>query len=329
MPGGDLAFIFAAAAVFIAVVGGGFALTSGADKRAVQRAALAKRGADKVRHGGSKLDQTAQKKRQVQETLKEMEERQKQARKKSLTLRARLEQAGLGWKPIHFWLLSLTLGVVGAVAVFAAGQNILLVIAAGVTLGLGAPRWYLGMRRDSRQKRFTEHFADALDIIVRGVKSGLPLSECLKVIARETPDPVGSEFALLVEGIAVGVDLEEGMRRMTTRMPLPELNFFSIVLLIQQKTGGNLAEALGNLSGVLRARKMMREKIQALSSEAKASAFIIGSLPPGVLVIISLISPDYMAPMFNSATGQMMLLGSGLWMLMGVLIMRGMINFKH
>ncbi|MEO1040182.1 MAG: type II secretion system F family protein [Pseudomonadota bacterium] len=329
MPGGELAFILAAAAVFIAVVGGGFALTSGGDKRVMQRAAVVKGEGAAVRHGGAKLDQTAQKKRQIQDSLKEMEERQKQARKKSLTLRARIEQAGLEWSPTQFWIISGVLGFVGALGVLVAGQNILLVLAAGIVLGLGAPRWYLGMRRDARQKKFTEHFADALDIIVRGVKSGLPLSECLKVIARETPEPVGSEFAQLVEGISVGVDLEEGMRRMTTRMPLPELNFFATVLLIQQRTGGNLAEALGNLSGVLRARKMMREKIQALSSEAKASAFIIGSLPPGVLVIISLISPDYMGPMFTSATGQMMLLGGGLWMLMGILMMRGMINFKH
>ena len=170
--------------------------------------------------------------------------------------------------------------------------------------------------------------ADALDVIVRGIKSGLPLNECLKIIAREGEAPVKQEFQILTEGIAVGVDAEEGLRRMLRRVPLSELAFFSTVLTIQSKTGGNLAEALGNLSAVLRARKMMREKVGALSSEAKASAFIIGSLPPGVGVTVSVISPDYMTPMFTTSMGQMLLLGGGLWMLIGVLVMRGMINFK-
>mgnify|MGYP006282554883 FL=1 len=329
MPGGDLAFIIAAVAAFIAIAGAGLALTAGGDQRASQRAAAVAGGGRTARKTPAKTDQAAQKKRQIAESLKEMEERQKRARQKTLTLRARLEQAGLAWTPQHFWILSAVLGVAGFVAGLAVTRNPLIAVGFGVAAGLGLPRWFLGMRRNARQKAFTEHFADALDIIVRGVKSGLPLNECLKIIARETPDPVGSEFARLVEGIAVGVGLEEGMRRMTTRMPLSELNFFAIVLTIQSRSGGNLAEALGNLSGVLRARKMMREKVQALASEAKASAFIIGSLPPGVLIIISLISPDYMGPMFVEPLGRMMLGGGAMWMGIGILVMRGMINFKH
>lgn len=329
--GGDMAFILAALAAFTAVGGLGFALTSGGrSKRESQRMTRAvgaplKRG---KRHTAA-LDQTAQKRRQIQESLKEIEDRQKAARKRSLTLKARIQQAGLSWEPSHFWIGSGVLAAIAFLICLVTGLNILIVIGFTIVAGLGLPRWVLAMLRGRRQKKFTANFADAIDIIVRGVKSGLPLNECLKIIARESPEPLKSEFDTLVEGIQVGVDAEEGMRRMTDRMPVPELNFFSIVLAIQGKTGGNLAEALSNLSAVLRARKMMREKIGALSSEAKASAMIIGALPPLVFVIVLVVSPDYMMLMLTHPLGQMMMLGGLTWMGMGILMMRKMINFKH
>jgi len=221
------------------------------------------------------------------------------------------------------------IGVAAAIAAFIGRMNILIVLSAGFVAGLGLPRWVVGFLVSRRQKQFTGNFADAIDIVVRGVKSGLPLNECLKIIARESPEPVRTEFAKLNEGIAVGVDLDEGMRRMTQRMPVAELNFFAIVLVIQAKAGGNLAEALGNLSAVLRARKLMGEKIQALSSEAKASAMIIGALPPLVLCIVMVVAPSYMSLMFTHPLGQLMLLGGLFWMAIGIFVMRGMINFKH
>ncbi len=328
--GGDLLFIGAAACVFIAIAGLGFAFAGGGETRA-QKTRMAAAVGQPVQRGKrqtSAIDGAAQKRKQVQDSLKEMEERQKAERKKSLTLRARLEQAGLKWSPVQFWIFSGILGGIAVAATFVTGQNILLVIAAGVVGGLGLPRWYLGMARTRRQKKFTANFADALDVIVRGIKSGLPLNECLKIIAREGETPVKEEFQILIEGIAVGVDTDEGLRRMLRRMPLPELNFFAIVLAIQSKTGGNLAEALSNLSGVLRARRMMREKVAALSSEAKASAMIIGSLPPGVAAMVSVISPEYIAPLFTTSIGQLVLLGGVSWMAIGVFIMRQMINFK-
>jgi len=328
--GPDLAFMLAAICAFVAIAGAGFALTSGGPGKA-QKARLASTLGEPVKASKRKvsaLDGAAQKRRQVQESLKELEDRQKAERKKSLTLRARLEQAGVGWSPAHFWILSGVLGVSAAVGVLIAGQHIALVLAAGVVGGLGLPRWILSMLRSRRQKKFTANFADALDIIVRGIKSGLPLNECLKIIAREGAPPVRQEFEMLVEGIAVGVDIEEGMRRMLRRMPLPELNFLTTVLVIQSKTGGNLAEALNNLSTVLRARRMMREKVGALSSEAKASAMIIGALPPGVAIMVSIMSPSYMEPLFTTSFGQLLLLGGATWMGIGILVMRGMINFK-
>ncbi len=328
--GGDLMFIAAAACVFIAVAGLGLAFAGGGQTRS-QKNRLAAAVGEPVHRGrrqASAVDGAAQKRKQVQESLKELEERQKAERKKSITLRARLEQAGLKWSPVQFWILSAILGGLAALITFVTGQHVLLVIAAGFIAGFGLPRWFLGMARGRRQKKFTANFADALDVIVRGIKSGLPLNECLKIIAREGESPVKEEFQILVEGVAVGVDVDEGLRRMLRRMPLPELNFFSIVLSIQSKTGGNLAEALNNLSAVLRARKMMREKVSALSAEAKASAMIIGALPPGVAGMVSVISPDYIAPLFTTSIGQLILLGGLFWMAVGIFVMRGMINFK-
>ncbi|TGY88433.1 type II secretion system F family protein [Marinicauda algicola] len=331
MPGGDIAFIIAAVCAFIAVAGVGLAVTSGGPSKTQTRRVAATVGTPvkRTRRQMSALDASAQKRKQVQESLKEIEERQKLARKKTVTLKARLEQAGLDWTVRGFWILSGALAAAAFIPLFLTGQHILLVLGLSVAAGLGLPRWIIGFLRARRLKQFSAHFADALDIIVRGVKSGLPLNECLKIIARETPDPVRGEFEKLVEGIAVGVDLDEGMRRMTRRMPAPELNFFSIVLVIQSKSGGNLAEALQNLSTVLRGRKMLKEKIGALSSEAKASAMIIGALPPLVCAIVSVMAPEYMGLMFTTPLGQMMLMGSLVWMGFGVLMMRGMINFKH
>lgn len=328
--GGDLVFILAAVCAFVAVAAAGLALAPGDSGRA-RKARVAVAAGGPIQRGQRKvaaLDAAAHKRRQIQETLKDLEARQRAERKKSLTLRGQLEQAGLTATPVHFWIASGGLAAIALLGVMAAGLHPAIAAAAAIAAGLGLPRWILAMMRKGRRAKFTANFADALDIIVRGIKSGLPLSECLKVIARESETPVRQEFQLLVEGLSVGVDLDEGLRRMTLRMPLSELSFFMIVLVIQQKTGGNLSEALNNLANVLRARKMMREKVQALSSEAKASAFIIGSLPPGVAIMVSIMSPAYMEPLFTTPLGQMMLMGGAMWMGIGILIMRGMINFK-
>jgi len=179
-----------------------------------------------------------------------------------------------------------------------------------------------------REKAFTAEFANAIDVIVRSVKSGLPTNEALRIVAREVPDPVGMEFNRLCEGLKVGVTLEQGCKKMFESMPTPEVSFFGIVMTIQQKSGGNLSEALGNLSGVLRDRKRLEGKIKAMSSEAKASAAIIGSLPPGVMGIVYLTTPDYISLLFTEHMGNLMLAGCALWMGTGIFVMRKMINFK-
>jgi tight adherence protein B len=164
---------------------------------------------------------------------------------------------------------------------------------------------------------------------VRSVRSGLPVNEALKVVASEIAEPVKSEFRLLNESLKLGVTMEDGLKRMFERMPTPEVNFFGIVMTIQQKTGGNLSEALSNLSTVLRDRKRMQGKIRAMSSEAKAGAMIIGSLPPGVAMLIFVTTPNYIQPMFDKDFGKLMLMGCGVWMATGIAVMKKMVSFKY
>ena len=193
----------------------------------------------------------------------------------------------------------------------------------------GLPRWFIGFMIKRRQTQFVAGFADAIDVIVRGVKSGLPLNECLGIIARESSEPLRSEFQELVEQQRVGVPLAEAFDRMMLRLPLAEVRFFAIVIAIQQQAGGNLSEALGNLSGVLRARKMMAAKVQALSAEAKASAMVLGCLPFAVMGMVYMSTPAYIAILWTTKIGQFMLLGAAIWMSMGIFVMKKMIAFKY
>ena len=243
-------------------------------------------------------------------------------------MRTRIERAGLDIEPRMFYIASGVTGLVAFVLLLVTGMSGFVSLLGAFAAAFGIPRWFLSYLVKRRQKAFTEEFANSLDVIVRGVKSGLPVNDCLKLIAAESPEPVRSEFQGLVEAQRVGVTLEQGLEKIYERMPLPEVNFFMIVLAIQQKTGGNLSEALGNLSKVLRERKKMRGKIQAMSQEAKASAGIIGSLPPAVMLLIYFSSPGYMTVLFTTTAGNIIIVGSLMWMTIGVLIMKKMIDFK-
>lgn len=326
----DMTTILIAVLAFVSVAGIGWVFAGGdGNKVSTKRIKTysdtgLKRGKKRI----SALDVSNNRRKQVQETLKDLEQRQKEQRKKTVSLKSQIQQAGLNWSPTGFWIGSLVLGVLVLVSMVIMGRPLMIALGLGVGAGIGMPRWVLGFIRKRRAKKFSQEFANAIDIIVRGVKSGLPLNECLQIIARESPAPVGPEFQKLVEGQTVGVDLPTGLGKMYNRMPLSELNFFTIVLTIQQKTGGNLAEALENLTTVLRARKMMREKIQAMSSEAKASSMIIGSLPPFVMGIVYVTTPAYMALMFTETNGQLMLAGGMFWMASGIFVMSKMINFN-
>lgn len=267
--------------------------------------------------------------RKLNQALAKIDDQQKEIKKKKrLSIEQRLEQAGLPVTAKQFYLASLVaaiaLGFIGLVS----GQKSWITGVLFLVGGLGFPRWFIGFYKARRQKKFVNEFSNAIDVIVRGVKSGLPVNECLKIISTEAPKPVNEEFGMLVEGIKVGLSMEQSLARMYDRMPLQEVNFFGIVLMIQQQTGGNLAEALGNLSTVLRSRKLMEGKVKALSSEAKASAMIIGALPFLVMGAVKLASPDYLTPLFVTKTGNFILLGAGFWMGLGIMVMKQMMKIK-
>jgi tight adherence protein B len=265
--------------------------------------------------------------KQIQETLKQIDEREKQ-RKRRLTLRMMIMQAGLEISPKAFWLFSAVAGILFAVPPLIFGIPWYVSILGGIVGFLGFPRWFLNFLRKRRQNIFLHDFADAIDVMVRGLKAGLPVSDAMKVIAAESGPPVGPEFSEVVEGQRIGITIDQGIERMFERMPLSEVNFLGIVMSIQSKTGGNLSEALGNLSKVLRDRKKMKAKIRAVSQEAKSSAAIIGSLPFVIMGALTVLNPQYLNPLFNTNAGNIMLAGCGLWMLTGVLVMRKMINFE-
>jgi tight adherence protein B len=258
-------------------------------------------------------------------SLEEQERRQKKAR---MTLANKLKQAGLSITVPQFWMAGGGFGLVILAAALLAHLHPIVALLLAAASGLGLPQWGLGFLAQQRTNKFTLAFSDAMDIIVRGIKSGLPVHDCLKIIGRETPQPLAGEFVRLVENIGMGMSLDQGLEKLHEHMPTPEVRFFSIVMNIQQKTGGNLAEALSNLSTVLRSRKLMREKVKALSAEATSSAFIIGCLPPGVIILITLWTPSYMTPMFVDHRGWLMLGASAIWMALGIFVMAKMINFK-
>jgi tight adherence protein B len=260
---------------------------------------------------------------QVEDTLKELEIRSK--KQKSLPIAMRLSQAGLDWSKRQFIIVSAIVGTVLFVAVFIVGGNLIAAVGAGFAGGFGAPRWLLGFLKKRRESKFLHNFPDAVDVIVRGVKAGLPLGDCLRIIANEAQEPVRGEFKVIIEEQTVGIPMGEACAKLFERMPLPEANFFGIVVSIQQRSGGNLSEALGNLSRVLRDRKKMKAKIQAMSMEAKASAMIIAALPFCVMLLVY--SPNYIELLWTHPTGRFMMACSAGWMLMGVMVMKKMINF--
>ena len=261
----------------------------------------------------------------IETTLKDLEERQK--KKKNVPITVRISRAGLSWSRQQFVMISASIGLGMFLVAFLSGTGLLPAAALGFAGAFGVPRWLLSFLRKRREARFLETLADAVDVIVRGVKAGLPLLDCIKMITMESSEPLKTEFRLILETQAIGVPLGEACGKLYERTPLPEANFFGIVVAIQQKAGGNLSEALGNLSKVLRDRKKMRAKIQAMSQEAKASAAIIGALPIAVMILVYLTTPSYISLLFTHPTGHIMLAGSAVWMTTGVLVMKKMINF--
>jgi tight adherence protein B len=261
----------------------------------------------------------------VESSLKDFDERHKKT--KRVPISVRIMRAGLSWSKRQFIIISAFIGLIMAFLGFLSGTGMLGAAGLGFAGAFGFPRWLLSFLRKRREAKFIDGLADAVDIIVRGVKAGLPLGDCIRMITMESSEPLKTEFRLIMETQAIGMPLGEACGKLYERTPLPEANFFGIVVAIQQKAGGNLSEALGNLSKVLRDRKKMRAKIQAMSQEAKASAAIIGALPIAVMILVYITSPQYISLLFTNPMGHIMLAGSAVWMTMGVLVMKKMINF--
>jgi len=298
-----------------------YPLLSG-ERKAEQRRASITRSEAVV--SGSIRDQR-QRRQQIETSLKEVEARHKHDSK--VPLNTRISQAGLNWSKQKFITVSAVLGLLAYAVTFLSGGGMLAAAGMGFAAGFGVPRWMLGFLKRRREKKFLAALPDAVDVIVRGIKAGLPLFDSIKVVAADAPEPLRSEFLAIIETQTIGMPLGEACARLYERMPLPEANFFGIVVAIQQKSGGNLSEALGNLSKVLRDRKRMSEKIQAMSMEAKASAAIIGSLPPIVMFLVYLTTPQYISLLWTEPVGRFMLVGCALWMATGIMVMKKMINF--
>jgi len=337
-----LIIVFVAVLAFAAIAGIGFTFTSGQDDAAKKRAREIGTGrAPQVSKAASKAtDDTAKRRAKTQEMLDNLRKQDK-ARKKSESqdIASKLTQAGLELPVPMFWIISAITGVVCAAAVWMSGADGLVIsgisfksrpvlCAAAFFAGtFGLPNFVLNTMIKGRHKKMINQFADALDVIVRGVKTGLPLNECIRIIAKESPEPLRKEFLTFADNLSMGSGLDRALGHLYKRMPLQEVNFFAIVLTIQSKAGGNLSEALGNLSTVIRSRKMMREKVNALSSEAKASGMIIGSLPFAVGTMVFMTTPDYIMELFLTETGHVILVLAAVMMGLGITVMRNMINF--
>jgi tight adherence protein B len=295
------------------------------EKRVEQR--MREISADEIqaKRGRKTADNATARRQQVEDTLKQLEAKQKNV--KNPPIEMRLQQAGLSISKKQFYVFSAVAGLIAFLLMLLSGMGLWLALAAIPAGGFGIPRWVVGYLKKKREAKFILELPNAIDVIVRGVRAGLPIGDCIRIIAAETTEPVKGEFRLIAEGQAIGMSLSESAQKLYERVPLPEANFFGIVLAIQQQAGGNLSEALGNLSRVLRERKKMAQKIKAMSMEAKASASIIASLPFGVMMLVYLTSPNYIELLWTTPTGRVLLAGSAMWMTMGVLVMRKMINF--
>jgi tight adherence protein B len=294
----------------------------GGDSRADKRRAAVARSDAKALNASASVDRAARKK-QIADGLRDIERKGKQR----VSLATRIDQAGLSITTQQYWIGSLILGLLLSAFTYIESKSALLTLLIGVTGTIGLPQLTLARLRIRRINKFIANFPTAIDIIVRGIKSGLPLGDTIRIAAAESPMPVKSEFRRIVESLSLGMTLPEAVERMAQRVPITETNFFSIVIAIQGKSGGNLSEAMGNLSRVLRERKKMKGKISAMSMEAKASAAIIGAVPFLVVGALYVSSPNYVSLLWTTSHGRMISVIAICWMGIGVAMMKKMIAF--
>ena len=240
----------------------------------------------------------------------------------------RLRRTGRRWTLSQFALVNLGIALLVLLAALLKGFPALLAILLGIGIGIGLPHLVVGKLIAKRVAAFNARFPDAIDLLVRGLRSGLPIAETLQAVSTEIPGPVGVEFRQVLERVRIGKSMEAALQETADILGTPEFQFFCITLSIQRETGGNLAETLANLSDVLRKRAQMKLKIKAMSSEAKASAWIVGALPFVVFGMISMVNPEYVAGFFSEEPLIVAGLGGLTWMGIGVFIMSRMVNFE-
>lgn len=318
----------AALVLLAAIAAGGLAYVfiypylSGDNRAEKRQRALVERSpqqrVERKRDSVNKRDQIAQ-------SLKEIESRQKE--KTRVTLEDRIQQAGLDWSRARYFIVSAFAGILVILLIFTLTESMTIALLAGITGALGLPFWTLGYLKKRRINQFIAELPNAMDIIVRGIRAGLPLGDCIREIATSTNDPLKTEFRLLSEGQSMGIPLGDSLEKLAQRVPVPEATFFATVITIQTKAGGNLSEAISNLSRVLRERKKMSGKIQAMSMEAKASAAIIASLPFIVALMTYVSSPSYIELLWLTTSGRIIMGLAAIWMLIGVSVMKNMISF--
>jgi tight adherence protein B len=247
---------------------------------------------------------------------------------KPALLRKRLQQTGRTWTLGQYASVSLGIIVLIAGGLALRGMPLLFALFVGLFVGVGLPHYIIGKLIQRRVNQFNARFPDALELMVRGLRSGLPITETMGVVADELPGPISEEFRAVTDKMKIGRTMEAALQESADRMGTAEMQFFVITLAIQRETGGNLAETLANLADVLRKRAQMKLKIRAMSSESKASAWIVGSLPFIVFVLVWWISPDYMGHFFSDQ--RLIIAGGGgmVWMGIGVFIMAKMVNFE-
>lgn len=243
-------------------------------------------------------------------------------------LALRLHRSGLSWTLSQYIYTSLGITVAVTLVVFLKSGAFMLALAIGAFAGAGLPHLVLSHFIKRRSNAFTAKFADAIELLVRGLRSGLPVTETLGVVAKEVPGPVGEEFKLVTERIKIGKTMEDALQETADRLEMPEFNFFCITLAIQRETGGNLAETLANLADVLRKRAQMKLKIRAMSSESKASAYIVGALPFLVFGMIWWINPGYIGEFFIDERLTVAGIGGFIWMAIGAFVMAKMVSFE-
>lgn len=243
-------------------------------------------------------------------------------------LRLRLEQTGKDITLGKYAIVCIGILALVVAGMMIKGAPLLLSLLLGLFLGIGAPHFVVGRMIKRRLNKFNSNFPDAIELMVRGLRSGLPITETLGIVAGEISGPVGVEFRMVSDKMKIGRTMEAALQDTADRLGTPEFQFFVITLAIQRETGGNLAETLSNLADVLRKRAQMKLKIRAMSSESKASAYIIGALPFTVFGLVWMINPRYMGGFFTDERLMVAGIGGMIWMGIGALIMAKMINFE-